>query len=1412
MQCYTELTPPTSVTHAINLPFLAPKANNLIVAKASLLQIFELKSTITEVISASNDDSQVSPILETETVDIPLQRTEHTSRLVLVGEYPLSGTVTSIARIKLLDTKSGAEALLIAFRDAKLSLVEWDSELHSLNTISIHYYEGQNLSGAPWSPDLDNCYNFLTADPSSRCAALKFGARNLAILPFRQVGDDLVEGEYEPDLDDAMDMPSAISKASNGSVNKAKNQTPYTSSFVLPLTALDPALTNPVHLAFLHEYREPTFGIISSSKAPAASLLNERKDLLTYTVFTLDLEQKASTTLLSVSGIPYDVSKVVPLPLPVGGALLMGGNEIIHVDQAGKTNAVAVNEFARTCTSFPMADQSDLSLRLEGCIVEQLSADTGDVLIVLNNGDLMILNFIMDGRSVSGMALQRVSEERGGRSIKCGASCAANLGRGRIFVGSEDGESVLLGWTSNMAQLSRKRSHVDLLADDGELSFDEEDLEDLDDDLYDNSNSPVKQSAVSPSGTSAPRSYHFRVHDMLASLALIKDVALGASAASVPSKKSEPNEALTQISATMELVASTGKGAAGGVTILKSEIDPRILKQANISSARSLWSVHAKKPVPKGLVPSGAEDSEANIAADAEDDQYLIVCKAGQNGNEDTVVYQINGTDIEETPAGEFEREDASTMDVGILASGTRIVQVLRSEIRIYDSDLGLAQIIPMEDEETGAELRITNTSFADPYLLVLRDDSSVRIFQADPAGEVEEIESEGLSSTQWLSGCLYKSPAVGETPLAFLLTVEGGFRIFDFSNLDKPSYIAEGLGFLPPTLTVDYAPRRSSARATLTEILVADLGDKISKSPHLFIRTASDDLNIYQPYHYPLRDGSASFTTNLRWLKLSQMHLPKYSNEPAMDLEDAGRESTLKPLSNIGGYSTVFQRGSSPCFVLKEASSAPKVMSLRGKAVKGLTRFQTDHCERGFAYIDADDILRICQLPSNCRYGDLGWAARKICIGQEVHALDYHPKGVYVLGTGQMVDFNLPEDSYHYEWAREDTTFKPQVEQGIIKLLHTGTWSIIDSHELDPYEVILCVKTLNLEVSENTHERKPLVAVGTAIVRGEDLATKGCIYIFEVITVVPEPGRPETNRKLRLIVKEEVKGAVTAVSEVGSQGFMIMAQGQKCMVRGLKEDGTLLPVAFLDMQCYVSVLKELNNTGMLLMGDAFKGLWFTGYTEEPYKMIIFGKGRSNMEVITADFLPYGKQLHIIIADADCNLHVLQFDPEHPKSLSGQRLLHKSTFHTGHFPTTMMMLRSTLSLVETDGFDSSSPNAMEVDNAPPSNQPLHHLLLASQSGTLALLTPLSEPSYRRLSALATFLTNNLEHPCGLNPRAYRAVESEGFGSRGTVDGGMLRRWGELGSQRRSEACSKVGIEEWVLRSDLEVVAGGGLGF
>lgn len=84
--------------------------------------------------------------------------------------------------------------------------------------------------------------------------------------------------------------------------------------------------------------------------------------------------------------------------------------------------------------------------------------------------------------------------------------------------------------------------------------------------------------------------------------------------------------------------------------------------------------------------------------------------------------------------------------------------------------DLGLSQILPMLDEETGAEPRVVSASIADPYLLLIRDDSSIFVAQIDNNNELEEVEKadNNLLSTKWLAGCLYN-----DTKGTFQSTVE---------------------------------------------------------------------------------------------------------------------------------------------------------------------------------------------------------------------------------------------------------------------------------------------------------------------------------------------------------------------------------------------------------------------------------------------------------------------------------------------------------------------------------------------------------------------------------------------------------------------------------------------------------------
>jgi len=98
-----------------------------------------------------------------------------------------------------------------------------------------------------------------------------------------------------------------------------------------------------------------------------------------------------------------------------------------------------------------------------------------------------------------------------------------------------------------------------------------------------------------------------------------------------------------------------------------------------------------------------------------------------------------------------------------------------------------------MYDDDTGAEPKIISASFADPFLLLLRDDASIFVAQCDDNNELEEIEREddALLTTQWLAGCLYsdstgvfasnqsdKGQSIGVSVMMFLLSAGGALHV----------------------------------------------------------------------------------------------------------------------------------------------------------------------------------------------------------------------------------------------------------------------------------------------------------------------------------------------------------------------------------------------------------------------------------------------------------------------------------------------------------------------------------------------------------------------------------------------------------------------------------------------------------
>lgn len=654
MQCYTEILPPSGVSHAVSARFTSATANNLIVVKTSLLQIFDLAT-------------------ETNPDDAKSSSKKESSKLNLLAEYELYGTVVDIAPVKILNSKSGGEALLLAFRNAKLSLIEWNPQAHGIATVSIHYYEKEDITQSPWVANLSDCGCHLTVDPGSRCALLNFGIRNLAVVPFHQAGDDLVMDDYDPELDGDVDKQMQDVSAPENKTEKQSTltyQTPYSASFVLPLTAVDPALLHPIGLTFLHEYREPTFGILYSQVATSSALFHERKDVVVYSVFTLDLEQRASTSLLSVTKLPSDLFSVVALPPPVGGALLIGSNELIHVDQSGKSNAVGVNEFAKQLSAYPMVDQSDLALRLEGCVVEVLDSPSGDMLLVLSTGELALLHFRLDGRSVSGLTVQLVPREAGNEIVNAAASSSAFLGRGKMFIGSEDADSVLVEYqNSSLASKKGQEHDADGLYGNSEDN-DDDDNDIYEDDLY--SSAPKEPLNERPLNGSSTGSYSFEVVDRLASIGPLRSVALGRSS----DRNFLSGDASTGISGSLELAAAYGSGESGGVAILQREFDFKPVSSFESENVDYVWTATVNNAVSK------------NSSETAPPKTYAMMARSKPPGNEELLVYNVTDGIFEQVNAPDVNPNEDYTVEIGTLSDNTCVVQVLKGEVRSYDAGM----------------------------------------------------------------------------------------------------------------------------------------------------------------------------------------------------------------------------------------------------------------------------------------------------------------------------------------------------------------------------------------------------------------------------------------------------------------------------------------------------------------------------------------------------------------------------------------------------------------------------------------------------------------------------------------------------------------------------------------------------
>ncbi|XP_043489722.1 cleavage and polyadenylation specificity factor subunit 1 isoform X1 [Polistes fuscatus] len=1397
--------PATGVEHAITCYFFNRSEKCLVVAGSNIIRIFRLIPDV--------DTTKREKYIESRSPKMKLE---------CLAQYTLHGNVMSMQAVHLIGSQR--DSLLLSFRDAKLSVVEYDQETHDLRTVSLHYFEEEEIRDG-WTNH--HHIPIVRVDPEGRCAVMLIYGRKLVVLPFRK----------DPSLDDGDLLDTAKLTTSN--------KTPILSSYMIVLKSLEEKMDNIIDLQFLHGYYEPTLLILYEPVRTFSGRIAVRQDTCAMVAISLNIQQRVHPIIWSVSNLPFDCYQAVPVKKPLGGTLIMAVNSLIYLNQSIPPYGVSLNSLADTSTNFPLKPQEGVKMSLEGAQVAFISPDR--LVISLKSGELYVLSLFADSmRSVRGFHFDKAAASV---LTSCVCMCEDNY----LFLGSRLGNSLLLRFTEKEQENEQNQIDNDVMVEDNESEetpakkIKQDFLGDwMASDVLDIKDPEELEVYGSETHTSIHiTSYIFEVCDSLLNIGPCGNISMGEPAflSDEFSHNQDPD---------VELVTTSGYGKNGALCVLQRSIRPQVVTTFELPGCEDMWTV------------IGNLNNDNQTKTESEGSHAFLILS-----QEDSTMILQTGQEINEVDQSGFSTQ-GSTIYAGNLGANRYIVQVTQMGIRLLQ---GIEQIQHMP-LDLGCP--IVHASCADPYVTILSEDGQVMLLtlregrgsarlHAQAANLLFRPQIEALCAYRDVSGIfttqlsensdddipeeehnVEEPPIVnnidneddllyGDAP-AFQMPVpphtknidgttkkalwwqkhlqeikptywllvyrdNGTLEIYSLPDL-RLSYLIRNFGYgqyvlhdsmESTTLQTNPVNEIPNPENQVREILMVALGHHGNR-PMLLVRLDTE-LQIYQAYKYPKGH------LKLRFSKLHHGiipgHLRPKPKEEDMPNMNQAKISMMRYFSNIAGYNGVFICGDYAhwIFLTGRGELRTHPMSIDGP-VTSFAPFNNINCLQGFLYFNRKEELRICVLPTHLSY-DAPWPVRKVPLRCTPHFVTYHLESktyCVITSTAEPLKsyyrFN-GEDKEFTEEERPDRFLYPSQELFSIVLFSPVSWETIPNTkiELDQWEHVTCLKNVSLAYEGTRSGLKGYIVLGTNYNYGEDITSRGRILIFDIIEVVPEPGQPLTKNRFKQIYAKEQKGPITAITQVS--GFLVSAVGQKIYIWQLK-DNDLVGVAFIDTQIYIHQMLSIKS--LILVADVYKSISLLRFQEEYRTLSLVSRDFRPAEVYTIEYLIDNNNLGFIVADGESNLALFMYQPESRESLGGQKLIRKADFHLGQKVNTFFRIkcRVTDPANEKKYFSGADKR--------------HVTMYASLDGSLGYILPVPEKTYRRLLMLQNVLVTHICHIAGLNPKAYRTYKSyirtQGNPARGIIDGDLVWSYLNLPNNEKMDVAKKIGTRVQEIIEDI----------
>ncbi|KAJ1075943.1 hypothetical protein K5549_003298 [Capra hircus] len=1401
---YKQAHPPTGLEFSMYCNFFNNSERNLVVAGTSQLYVYRL-----------NRDSE-APTKSDRSTDGKAHR-EHREKLELVASFSFFGNVMSMASVQLAGAKR--DALLLSFKDAKLSVVEYDPGTHDLKTLSLHYFEEPELRDG----FVQNVHTpRVRVDPDGRCAAMLIYGTRLVVLPFRR--ESLAE-EHE------------------GLVGEGQRSS-FLPSYIIDVRALDEKLLNIVDLQFLHGYYEPTLLILFEPNQTWPGRVAVRQDTCSIVAISLNIMQKVHPVIWSLTSLPFDCTQALAVPKPIGGVVIFAVNSLLYLNQSVPPYGVALNSLTTGTTAFPLRTQEGVRITLDCAQAAFISYDK--MVISLKGGEIYVLTLITDGmRSVRAFHFDKAAASVLTTSM-------VTMEPGYLFLGSRLGNSLLLKYTEKLqeppASTTReaadkeeppsKKKRVDATTGwSGGKSVPQDEVDEIE--VY---------GSEAQSGTQLA-TYSFEVCDSILNIGPCANAAMGEPAFLSEEFQNSPEPDL-------EIVVCSGYGKNGALSVLQKSIRPQVVTTFELPGCYDMWTVIApvRKEQEETLKGEGTEPEPG--APEAEDDGrrhgFLILSR------EDSTMILQTGQEIMELDASGFATQ-GPTVFAGNIGDNRYIVQVSPLGIRLLEGvnqlhfipvDLGspIVQcavadpyVVIMSAEGHVTMFLLKNDSYGGRHhrlalhkpplhhqskvitLCVYRDVSGMFTTESRLGGVRDELggrggpeaEGQGAETSPTVddeeemlygdSGSLFSpskeearrssQPPADRDPTPFraepthwcLLVRENGAMeiyqlpdwrlVFLVKNFPVGQRVLVDSSFGQPTTQGEARKEEATRQGELPlvkEVLLVALGSR-QRRPYLLVHV-DQELLIYEAFPHDSQLGQGNLKVRFKKVPHNinfREKKPKPSKKKAEggSTEEGtgprGRVARFRYFEDIYGYSGVFICGPSPHWLLVTGRGALRLhpMGIDGP-IDSFAPFHNINCPRGFLYFNRQGELRISVLPAYLSY-DAPWPVRKIPLRCTAHYVAYHVESKVCphlasdpRGVRRRHQHQHTLHTYHRERCAglHERYVHPQQEAFCIQLISPVSWEAIPNAriELEEWEHVTCMKTVSLRSEETVSGLKGYVAAGTCLMQGEEVTCRGRILIMDVIEVVPEPGQPLTKNKFKVLYEKEQKGPVTALCHCN--GHLVSAIGQKIFLWSLRAS-ELTGMAFIDTQLYIHQMISVKN--FILAADVMKSISLLRYQEESKTLSLVSRDAKPLEVYSVDFMVDNAQLGFLVSDRDRNLMVYMYLPEGESPVAQPR------------------------------------RALGCSFPVPS---------ATLDGGIGLLLPMQEKTYRRLLMLQNALTTMLPHHAGLNPRAFRMLHVDRRvlqnAVRNVLDGELLNRYLYLSTMERGELAKKIGTTPDIILDDL----------